>query len=190
MRPFGQCTALDIANEATAISRLCQSGQCRNIVAVLRHGWLCQDRYHIDMEYCPLNLADKICSVQTAFEYLSGFSSEKGKMEITDALAILSDISSGLIYIHNHRTVHRDLKPNNVLYSDSERCWKIADFGACAEGSSNALYVTSNGRGTSGYRAPELLRNQYTYNNKADIWGLGCILYELFSGTKLFSVLN
>jgi serine/threonine protein kinase len=113
MTPFGQCTAADIANEARNISKLCVPGSDENIVWVLRHGWLSKDRYFIDMEYCSITLADKIETVQSPFNHLSGISSEKPRMEITEAIDILLNICAGLVYLHKNHHVHRDLKPRN-----------------------------------------------------------------------------
>jgi hypothetical protein len=65
--------------------------------------------------------------------------------------------------------------------------WKVADFGLTAEGTSHRPLETEFGRGTPGYRALELLREQPTYTNKVDIFSLGCILYEMVVGSKLFT---
>lgn len=118
---------------------------------------------------------------------------------------IMSQIASGISYIHSQGEVHRDLKPLNgqsswryevmvftnswlVLYSRNDKTWKIADFGLTSEDTSNALRFTELARGTSGYRAPEmLLEGNRSYNNKADIWAMGCILHELAIGSKAFS---
>lgn len=54
------------------------------------------------------------------------------------------------------------------------------------EGTSKALHSTAHRRGTVGYRAPELLADYATFNNKVDIFALGCILFELASGKKAF----
>jgi len=72
-----------------------------------------------------------------------------------------------------------------VLYSRSDCVWKLADFGLASEASSRMLQYTTDANGTSGYRAPELLGSKMC-NNKADIWSLGCILYELAVGQKAF----
>lgn len=64
--------------------------------------------------------------------------------------------------------------------------WKIADFGLTAEGNSHKMITTEGQRGTSSYRAPELLKESAKYNNKVDIWAIGCILYELISEQKAF----
>ena len=64
----------------------------------------------------------------------------------------------------------------------------MADFGLTSEGTSQSLQSTEFARGTPGYRAPELIQEEkWAYNNKVDIWALGCILHELVTGTKPFA---
>ena len=74
-----------------------------------------------------------------------------------------------------------------VLFSEEDNTWKIADFGFLSEGTSSMFQSTQEGRGTVGYRAPELLRERRVFNSKVDIWALGCILYELVFREKAFS---
>ena len=71
------------------------------------------------------------------------------------------------------------------MYSSQGDSWKIADFGLTAEGTSKRAVDTRFARGTSGYRAPELIKNRH-YTNKVDIWALGCVVCELLSGHKVF----
>jgi serine/threonine protein kinase len=75
------------------------------------------------------------------------------------------------------------------LFSPSAGSWKLADFGTCSEATSKELKATIGARGTSGYRAPEVIKEDgnWAFNNKSDMWALGCIIYELFSATKAFS---
>lgn len=73
-----------------------------------------------------------------------------------------------------------------VLYSREQDVWKIADFGSTAQGTSNRCVTTVHCRGTSSYRAPELLRENAFYNNKSDIWAIGCILWEIVTAKKAF----
>jgi serine/threonine protein kinase len=72
-----------------------------------------------------------------------------------------------------------------VLLSTRTRSWKITDFGLTSEGISRRAYTTRHGRGTDCYRAPELIAHA-TVSMKSDIWALGCIMFELIAGRKLF----
>lgn len=72
-----------------------------------------------------------------------------------------------------------------VLYSCQEWAWKIADFGLATEGTSKRARTTRYARGTSSYRAPELLANG-KFSNKVDTWAVGCILYEVVFLRKAF----
>jgi hypothetical protein len=77
----------------------------------------------------------------------------------------------------------------SVLYSHKDSVWKLADFGLTSEGASNMNLTTKYARGTTGYRAPELVKpdGKAVYNKKLDIWSMGCILYELATGTPAFT---
>jgi serine/threonine protein kinase len=109
---------------------------------------------------------------------------------------IMSQIANGLNFIHENSEVHRDLKPSNgsfpflfrshkVLYSRKASVWKLADFGLTSEATANQFHSTTSGRGTPGYRAPEL-GIDYKFNNKVDIWSMGCLLHELATGKQAF----
>src|SRR5271169_1489295 len=66
--------------------------------------------------------------------------------------------------------------------------WKIADFGLTMSGTSVGNNYTTHSRGPANYRAPEMFHQpQGTWNNKVDIWALGCILYELLKETTPFT---
>lgn len=65
--------------------------------------------------------------------------------------------------------------------------WKIIDFGIASIGDHKTQYSTSDSRGTSGYRAPELVCEVGRYSFATDVWALGCILYELRVRKKIFA---
>lgn len=114
------------------------------------------------------------------FEHLKatgfvGFSTDK----IRDyALQILK----GLVFLEKHKIIHCDLKPENILCADTMcRNLKLVDFGSgCFRDEQIYTYVQSRF-----YRSPEvILRIKYT--EKVDIWSLGCILAELYTGEPIF----
>jgi serine/threonine protein kinase len=63
----------------------------------------------------------------------------------------------------------------------------LADFSFTSEADSKALLISNDSRGTNCYRAPELVTFDAVYNNKVDIWSMGCILYELAVGRRAFN---
>lgn len=72
------------------------------------------------------------------------------------------------------------------MYSRESSAWKVADFGLTSEGTASKLLETTMAKGTEGYRAPELILNK-VYNNKVDVWSMGCVLHELATKKRLFT---
>ncbi|XP_043697014.1 uncharacterized protein LOC122647744 [Telopea speciosissima] len=87
-----------------------------------------------------------------------------------------------LDYLHGLGIIHCDLKPENILIKSYSRCEiKIIDLGSsCFQTDNLGLYVQSRS-----YRAPEVILG-YPYDQRIDIWSLGCVLAELCSGEVLF----
>lgn len=83
-----------------------------------------------------------------------------------------------LEYLHHLRIIHCDLKPENILIKSYSKCEvKIIDLGSsCFQTDNLCLYVQSRS-----YRAPEVIIG-LPYDEKIDIWSLGCILAELYTG--------
>ncbi|CCW66844.1 unnamed protein product [Phytomonas sp. Hart1] len=97
---------------------------------------------------------------------------------------IAKQLVQALQYIHNNRIIHRDIKPQNILLCNNGTV-KLADFGFARSMSFNTIVLTSV-KGTPLYMAPELIQEQ-PYDHRADLWSLGCILYELYYGKPPFS---
>ncbi|KEG10945.1 protein kinase [Trypanosoma grayi] len=96
---------------------------------------------------------------------------------------IAKQLVQALHYLHSNRIMHRDMKPQNILIGQNGSV-KLADFGFARSMSYNTMVLTSI-KGTPLYMAPELVQEQ-PYNHCADLWSLGCILYELFYGKPPF----
>ncbi|XP_048197399.1 serine/threonine-protein kinase Nek5 [Perognathus longimembris pacificus] len=98
-------------------------------------------------------------------------------------------ISLGLKHIHDRRILHRDIKAQNIFLSKNGMVAKLGDFGI-ARVLNNSMELARTCVGTPYYLSPEICQNK-PYNNKTDIWSLGCVLYELctlkhpFEGTNL-----
>jgi serine/threonine-protein kinase/endoribonuclease IRE1 len=102
---------------------------------------------------------------------------------------LLGQIAIGISYLHSRGIVHRDLKPNNILLQRmTERLVvvKLADFGLSKQGQEQANFTDPIG--TSGYMAPEILREKNCSDpkikpmNASDIWAFGIIVYYVLSG--------
>ncbi|TVU19747.1 hypothetical protein EJB05_35918 [Eragrostis curvula] len=96
--------------------------------------------------------------------------------------AIARQCLEALVYLHHLHIVHCDLKPENILLKSYSRCEiKVIDLGSSCFLSDNLTsYVQSRS-----YRAPEVILG-LPYDQKIDIWSLGCILAELYTGEVLF----
>ncbi|XP_040122930.1 serine/threonine-protein kinase Nek5 isoform X3 [Oryx dammah] len=86
-------------------------------------------------------------------------------------------ISLGLKHIHDRKVLHRDIKAQNIFLSKNGMVAKLGDFGI-ARVLNNTMELARTCIGTPYYLSPEICQNK-PYNNKTDIWSLGCVLYEL-----------
>ena len=91
---------------------------------------------------------------------------------------ILIQICSGLKEIHKTNIIHRDLTPENIFINKNNKI-KIGDFGVSKQLNTNNKYAETD-TGKEHYKAPEIIKNE-KYDKRADIYSLGCIIYELFT---------
>ena len=122
----------------------------------------------------------------------------QGPIPIEEALAIAMQLADALEFAHERGIVHRDLKPANVKVS-SDNAVKVLDFGLAkaletetsaadlADSPTISRMATQAGvlLGTAAYMSPEQARGK-PVDRRADIWGFGCVLYEMLTGRMTF----
>lgn len=130
--------------------------------------------YAISMEYFPSHT-------------LGGEIVNEKPVALKRAVKFGIDIATGMAVAHQAGIVHRDLKPANVLI-DNESLLKIVDFGVAAAQSQGDTQLTKTGYviGSPKYMAPEQILGKKV-DERADIYSLGVIMYEMFAGVPPYS---
>jgi serine/threonine-protein kinase len=130
--------------------------------------------YAISMEYFPSHT-------------LGGEIVNEKPVALKRAVKFGIDIATGMAVAHQAGIVHRDLKPANILI-DNDGLLKIVDFGVAAAQSQGDTQLTKTGYviGSPKYMAPEQILGKKV-DERADIYSLGVILYEMFSGVPPYS---
>ena len=100
------------------------------------------------------------------------------------AIAVLTEITTGLQQLHSIGVIHRDLKPANVLRHDGQ--WKLADFGIARDEEIGTRNPTFLGWGSPPYMSPEIWSGK-SPTVKTDLYALGCIGFELLAGHSPFT---
>jgi eukaryotic-like serine/threonine-protein kinase len=115
---------------------------------------------------------------------------ERGPVPWRDAIGIAASVAEGLAVAHAKGIIHRDLKPENVFLT-TDNAVKILDFGlalqrlVAAEAVTGTQTATGLVLGTLGYMSPEQVTGEHV-DGRSDIFAVGCLLYEMLTGSKLF----
>ncbi len=113
---------------------------------------------------------------------------QRGPPTVDEVVSIANQLAEGLTAAHAAGVVHRDLKPANVMLLPDGQV-KLLDFGlAKVTSSDDESSLTRDGAilGTLAYMAPEQLRGSASVDERADLWSLGAVLYELLGGRPPF----
>jgi eukaryotic-like serine/threonine-protein kinase len=105
---------------------------------------------------------------------------DRGHLDVEQAVEIVCQGCRGLDYAHRNGVVHRDVKPGNLLVSDSDVV-KLADFGIARATDQSSITQVGSVLGTAAYLAPEQARGEEA-GPRADIYSLGVVTYQLMSG--------
>jgi serine/threonine-protein kinase len=110
---------------------------------------------------------------------------EKGKFSLKDAARIIERVASALAYAHKKGVIHRDLKPDNILFDANGEPF-ISDFGVAKFGEAVTNLTGSGVIGTPAYMSPEQAQGEKV-DNRSDIYGLGVIIFQMLSGKQPYN---
>jgi len=110
---------------------------------------------------------------------------QQGKMPVDESVRVITQIASALDVAHKSGLVHRDVKPDNIMF-DADGTPKLADLGVAKFDDDRRTMVTLTGMiiGTPAYMSPEQLMDSHKIDARADIYSLGIVLYEMLSGKR------
>src|SRR5690349_11273250 len=112
----------------------------------------------------------------------------EGKLSVRETLRIAQEVSTALDYAHRAGFVHRDVKPENILFADGHAL--LADFGVArvvfGEGAEDQVTAAGLAIGTPEYMSPEQASGERNVDGKADIYSLACVVYEMLTGAPPF----
>jgi len=174
---LGQTVALKFlpADLSQSATRLAQFHNEVRIARQVSHANVCRvyDIGEIDRQiYLSMEYVDG--------EDLASLIRRIGRLPEDKAVEIARQICAGLAAAHDRGVIHRDLKPANIMLDGTGRA-RIMDFGLAAIGE-----VTDVRSGTPSYMAPEQLAGREV-TTKSDIYSLGLVLYELFTGRRAYA---
>ncbi|HHX87705.1 MAG TPA: Stk1 family PASTA domain-containing Ser/Thr kinase [Firmicutes bacterium] len=152
--------------EAQAAARLCHSNIV-NIYDVGRDG----DIYYIIMEYVP-------------GKDLKQYIRSKGRLSAGEAVAIACQIAEALVQAHASGIIHRDIKPQNIVFSNGGKV-KVTDFGIAFAADGTTVTRGNDVFGSVHYLSPEMARGNLA-GVQSDLYSLGIVLYEMVTGRVPF----
>lgn len=106
------------------------------------------------------------------------------RLELDESIRICAEAGSGLNALHSNGLIHRDVKPENILFDADDVCM-IADFGLVKDPGASMLTMPGKTIGTTWYMAPEQVRGEEV-TPATDVYALACVVYECLVGSSPF----
>jgi tetratricopeptide (TPR) repeat protein len=110
------------------------------------------------------------------------------QLPLGEVVRITQQVATGLSYAHRHGFVHRDVKPENIMFEDGHAL--VADFGvarALTEAADDRLTESGVAVGTPPYMSPEQAAGSDRLDARSDVYSLGCVVYEMLCGDPPFT---
>jgi serine/threonine protein kinase len=182
-RSSGQPVAVKVLHDSSPQLRVRFDREARtlatlthpSIVRYIAHGTTGADLHYLVMEWLD-------------GETLKG-RLERAGLTADESVHMAATVADALAAAHEHGVIHRDVKPSNLLFVGGDAAQvKLIDFGvAHATGETVRLTEAGASVGTPGYMAPEQVRSVRDVDARADLFALGCVLYECLSGRRAFA---
>ncbi len=106
------------------------------------------------------------------------------RLPVATTISIAAQVASALQYAHEHKIIHRDVKPANIMITPSFEA-RITDFGIAKSDGATHLTMSGSLVGTPDYMSPEQAKGE-DVDSRSDIFSLGCVLFECAAGEKAF----
>ncbi|UQA63975.1 protein kinase [Polyangium aurulentum] len=111
----------------------------------------------------------------------------RGPLAVDESVALALEVAGVLAFAHAQGVIHRDLKPSNLFLPGGRLdAVKVLDFGIAHAGRATRMTSTGMLVGTPGYMAPEQARGEASIDARADVFSLGCVLFECLTGKPVF----
>jgi len=128
-------------------------------------------------------------SIALIMEYVEGESLqcmlERGRLPLQTSVDYAGQILDALAYAHEMGVVHRDVSPANIIITPRGTA-KLTDFGLARGATDLSLTTVGVAMGSPWYMSPEQVRAAGEIDPRADIYGMGAVLYEMITGRKMF----
>ena len=155
------------------------------ILSKLKHKYIVK-YYDSFQDNNNLNIVMEYCEYGDLDSYIKNLKKNNKHLSENQIWKFFIEICTGLSYMHNKKILHRDMKSSNIFLTKNLDI-KIGDLGV-AKALKNTLHAHTF-IGTPYYLSPEICEEK-PYNEKSDVWALGCILYELINLKHPFNASN